>query len=190
MTGGATRIWPVAEAWDAAVEVTAVVYGVSALVIRAESRGRGPRPPREVWEAKRMAVHVAVGLSNCDYAALGRHIGLHKDTISTHCAKAREACAGEEETAAIGEMLMATASTRLRALNPIEAMRADAQAFSDPAAGLMARIDALEAYCAVVFQTARRRVSDEFRASSDAQQPSSDERKIILAATRFHRRTA
>lgn len=92
------RRWGVAETWTAAVEVTAAIYGVDEAVLRAESRGRGPRPPRSVWEAKKMAVYLAVLVSGCDRAELGRLIGFHRDTIASQCAEmqgATDADSGE-----------------------------------------------------------------------------------------------
>lgn len=96
MTGGLNRKWDIQAAWDAATAVTAMAFDVPAEIIAAPSRGRGPRPPRNVWTAKKMAVHLAVIIADCDYASLGRHLGLHRDTVASHCADMREA-SGESD---------------------------------------------------------------------------------------------
>lgn len=111
MERGGISIWPMAAAWSAAVEVTAVAYGVPPEVIAAESRGRGPRPPREVWQAKKMAVHLAIVLGQCDYAALGRQIGLHRDTVASHCAWVRDS--EDEGVGALATSLQCLAANRL-----------------------------------------------------------------------------
>ena len=85
------RRWGVAETWDAAVEVAASVYGVDQAPLRAQSRGRGPRPPRSAWAAKKMAVHLTVLVCGCERAELGRLIGFHRDTIASHCAEMQDA---------------------------------------------------------------------------------------------------
>lgn len=88
--GPLTRKWGLAQSWRAACEVVAATYGVDEALIAAESRGRGPRPPEAVWEAKKVAIHLAVVLSDCNYAALGRLIGLTRDTVASHCADVRK----------------------------------------------------------------------------------------------------
>lgn len=89
MAGGVIR-WPIGPAWSAAAQVSANAYGVQAPEITAPSRGRGPRPPQSVWAAKKMAVHLTVILTGADYACVGRHIGLHRDTVASHCAAMRQ----------------------------------------------------------------------------------------------------
>ena len=73
---GAIITWKITDAWTAAATVTAAAYGVPAALITAPSRGRGPRPATAVQLPKKMAVYLAVVLAGCDYAALGRAIGL------------------------------------------------------------------------------------------------------------------
>lgn len=92
--------WAPAQAWSICVDVVADTFGVDAALLTAESRGRGPRPPRRAWDAKKMAVHLTVLVSGCDRAELGRLIGLHKDTIASHCAEMQDAT--DEDT---GELL-------------------------------------------------------------------------------------
>ena len=84
------RLWAVAPAWRVACETTALTYGVQVGLLTAPSRGRGPRPPAAVWEAKKIAVHVTVTLAGCSYWDLGRVIGLCRDTVSSHCADVRD----------------------------------------------------------------------------------------------------
>lgn len=85
-----TLQWPIRPTWRAAVEVTATAYWVDQSDLLAPSRGRGPRPPERIWEAKKMAVHLTVLVSACSYAALAREIGFHKDTITSQCADMRD----------------------------------------------------------------------------------------------------
>ena len=87
----------IAKCWEAAVVVTAAAYGVDPALVARQSRGRGPRPPPEIWEPRKLAVHLAIVLSDATYAELGRHIGLHRDTVASHCDWAREACAQDVE---------------------------------------------------------------------------------------------
>lgn len=108
--GGQSNI---TEAWNAAVEVVAGAYRVETAILKAESRGRGPRPPQHVWEAKKLAVYIAVAASNCDYAELARHIGLHRDTVTSHCAGVRERCADETAFEIRAEALIAATLHRL-----------------------------------------------------------------------------
>lgn len=91
MAGGLTKKWSMAQAWAASVEVTAAAYDADPRDVAVQSRGRGPRPFKKVWEARKIAVYLAVVLSDCGYAELGRLIGLHRDTVASHCADVREA---------------------------------------------------------------------------------------------------
>lgn len=104
-------------AWRVAAEVTAAFYAITAADIMAPSRGRGPKPPRAVCEAKKLAVHLVVILiDRLTYSELAAAIGLHKDTVASHCAWAREASAVDpriEDNAATLEM---GARARMRAL--------------------------------------------------------------------------
>lgn len=88
----ASLTFAMTDAWLAATAVVARAYpGVTQPMLTAPSAGRaGPRPPRACWEAKKVAVHLTVSISGCDYAALGRHVGLHKDTVASHCAQVRD----------------------------------------------------------------------------------------------------
>lgn len=105
--------WPMDAAWASAAEVCAAAYRVSPEAILAPSRGRGPRPPADVWDAKKTAIYLTVVLSDCDYARVGRLIGLHKDTVSTHCAAVRNACADSADWEARVEGLALLAAHRL-----------------------------------------------------------------------------
>lgn len=109
------KVWPVADAWKAAVEVTASSYGVDAELLRAESRGRGPKPPEKARWPKKLAVYLTVALSGCQYVALAQHLALHKDTIASHCDSVREACAVDVELEERVDALMLLAATRLGA---------------------------------------------------------------------------
>lgn len=129
MAGGLASFavrWSIAEAWATASDVTAAAYGVGVELLRAESRGRGPRPPREAWEAKKVAVYLAVVLSDCDYAELGRLIGLHKDTVSSHCAAVRNSVLDSDmaETSAQALEALARGRLELNAGERLNAMRA------------------------------------------------------------------
>lgn len=82
--------WSVAQCWETAVEVTAAAYHVDAADLGAPSKGVGARPVKECWEARKIAVQLAVMLAECSYAALGRVAGLHRDTVAAHCAEVRD----------------------------------------------------------------------------------------------------
>lgn len=144
MAGGAVRKWDIGEAWDVAVTVTAAAYGIAPEMLRAESRGRGPRPPKEAWLPKKMAVHLTVVLSGSDYAELARLTGLHRDTVASHCASVRELCASDLDADVQAEGLLAFAVKRL--LNPAAPLPAPnaAEAEKLSVAWLAARVEALE----------------------------------------------
>jgi hypothetical protein len=80
---------PLPKAREAAVEVSAAAFRVDPSLISAESRGRGPKPPKHVSEAKKVAVYITVALSGCPYAEVARFIGYHRDTVCSHCADVR-----------------------------------------------------------------------------------------------------
>jgi hypothetical protein len=82
----------VASAWRAAVEVVAAAAGIDPDAIRGEGIRRGPRPSEAAREPKKIAIALAVTLSERSYASLARHVGLHKDTVCSHCADIRKAC--------------------------------------------------------------------------------------------------
>ena len=65
-----------------------------------------------------MAVHVAVIVADCDYAELGRLIGLHKDTVASHCASVRDDCAISDQVERISELLVQLALVRLSVAPP------------------------------------------------------------------------
>lgn len=109
---GPVQSWPLPAAWDAAVEVTAAVYGVAPGPLRAPSRGRGPRPPERAREPKKVAVWLAVLLSGRDYKAVARFLGLHKDTVSSHCADIREEAIDDARERQL-DALAAAATVRL-----------------------------------------------------------------------------
>lgn len=140
----------VAQSWQAAVAVTAAAYGVDPAVLGAESRGRGPRPPADIWEPRKMAVHLAVVISGVSYAALGRHIGLHRDTVASHCADVRDAIHDEIESASLAleplaKSLERLARARLVALhsNRIDAVRAHLAMLEQATAELVGSSDEL-----------------------------------------------
>lgn len=85
--------WGIEQTWEAVAIVTASVYGVDAALVRAESRGRGPRPPAGAREPRKVAMFVAVSVAGCDYIDLARHLRLHKDTVCAHCAELRDSLA-------------------------------------------------------------------------------------------------
>lgn len=97
--------WSLSSAWDCAVEVTAMAYGITPQELHAPSRGRGPRPPKSAWEPKKVAVHLTVVITDCGYAELGRHLGLHRDTVASHCAWARSAMANDEQLEGLAHAL-------------------------------------------------------------------------------------
>ncbi len=106
--------WAMDTCWRAAVAVTGAVYDVPGDLILADSRGRGPRPPQRVWEAKKMAVHLAVILSGCRYAQLARTIGYHRDTVTSHCEDMRGAVMADPVVERLAEALEAAARFRLK----------------------------------------------------------------------------
>lgn len=170
MTARLTHRWPIGDAWEAACEVTALTMGVDVDALRAPSRGRGPRPPKAAWMAKKMAVHVAVVLAECDYAVLGRLIGLHRDTIASHCAAIREACAGDDREDLRSEMLVGAASFRLEALVGAGKPRQVRRDIRSPIADMGGQLAAIETYLHDVLDRARSKLSDEvqfIRRSSD-----------------------
>lgn len=155
--------FPTADAWDAVVAVTAPAYGVAAEILGAPSRGRGPRPPKEVWSARKMAVHLGVAVAGCDYAELGRHVGLHRDTVAGHCALMRAACADDDDMQVLARGLELAARTRLLAAGAPAMIRVS---FPDANARFLnvsfdRRINALERHMADFFAGVRKRLSDD-----------------------------
>lgn len=139
-------------AWRVAVEVAAQAYYVPPQAIRAPSRGRGPKPPAPVCEAKKVAIYLTVILvDGLQYAELAALIGLHKDTVSSHCAWAREADHLEEKIAAL-ELL---GRARIKAM-------ADTPAIRLAADQMLAVRNAIHAYAEEVF----RQLADETEPSS------------------------
>lgn len=119
-----------AEAWAAATAAVASAYGVEAELLRAESRGRGPRPPARVREPKKLAMHLTVVLSGCSYAELGQATGHHKDTVASHCEDVRGAILADDavEAAAAQVEGLARAHLELRARTHAQAARGFASA--------------------------------------------------------------
>ncbi len=103
----------IALGWEAAAQVTASAFSLAPDQVAAASRGRGPRPPECVWLARKLAVHIAVVVTECDYAALGRHIGLHRDTVASHCASVRQLLGDDPELEALSEGLELGARRRI-----------------------------------------------------------------------------
>jgi hypothetical protein len=76
-------------AFELAATAAASAYDVNPAAITAPSRGRGYKPPAEVAAAKKLALWLTVASTSCGYAELGRAIGLHRDTVCSHCADVR-----------------------------------------------------------------------------------------------------
>jgi hypothetical protein len=108
----ATRTWPAEQAWLAVTEVTASAYGVELELLRAPSRGRGPRPPERAREPKKVAVYLTVLLSGADCAAVARQLHLHRDTVWKHCEEVR-LWADEDVVEQNLQVLAAAASVKL-----------------------------------------------------------------------------
>lgn len=131
----------IAVAWETAVALCAATWGVTPDAIAAESRGRGPRPPEAVREPKKVAIYLAVTLADCQYTQLATVIGLHKDTVASHCDDIRNRCADDVEFEEQVEALVASARTRakarvaariaLRAPDPTAAAHEALRAFAD-----------------------------------------------------------
>jgi hypothetical protein len=140
MSGGLVRKWDIAAAWDAAVATSASAFDVPAALIAAPSRGRGPRPPQSIWTAKKMAVHLTVIIADCDYASLGRFLGLHRDTVASHCADMREAAAGCDWSEIQAVALERTARLRTEQISSerTDALRAQVALMDDTLAQLNA----------------------------------------------------
>ncbi|HEY1447493.1 MAG TPA: hypothetical protein VGF33_03075 [Caulobacteraceae bacterium] len=77
------------EAFEAAADAVAGVFDLDPDDILAPSRGRGPRPPPEVWGPKKLVVYLTVASTNATYAEVARAVVLHKDTVASHCADVR-----------------------------------------------------------------------------------------------------
>lgn len=169
MAGGAVQKWEIGQAWDMAVTVTAAAYGIAPEILRAESRGRGPRPPKDAWLPKKMAVHLTVVLSGSDYAELARLTGLHRDTVASHCASIRDLCATDLDADTQAEGLLAFAVNRL--LNPGAPLPQPATPSEErlSLAWLNARMEVLEAL-----------VRDLIRRDGDHPTAAQDHGKLIL----------
>ena len=135
--GGATH-WPVDETWRTAAEVTATSYWVPAADLMAPSRGRGPRPPEHLWEAKKMAVHLTVLVSGCSYAALARTLGFHKDTITSQCAEMRDRVLMDDAMEVKSSALEALVRWRLQSVarERVDSLRAQLALLETTTAGL------------------------------------------------------
>jgi hypothetical protein len=83
--------WSVQASWEAAVFVTARAYQLDRSILgETAAGGRGPRTPQPYWEARKVAIYVAVLAVDCTYAALGRVIGTHRDTVTSQCKDVQE----------------------------------------------------------------------------------------------------
>lgn len=143
--------WSVPETWLAAVEVAAAAHGVAEDAIRAQSRGRGYKPPPAVARARQCALYLTVLVSDCGYAELARHVGFHRDTVHSHCMEMqahadvdRVELASERLEALVRQRLaagMRSAAARLRAR--LEQMEADA-AFAE--ASIVASSDSVPTF--------------------------------------------
>ncbi len=85
--------WPIAAAWRAAVLATSAAYDLAPEALTAPSRG----------------------LTGARYAAIGRHVGLHKDTVQSHCTRMRAALADDVELEERAEGLRVTVTASLAA---------------------------------------------------------------------------
>jgi hypothetical protein len=108
------RLWEIEHAWSTASAIAAAAWKIDPGLIRAPSRGRGPRPPEEAREPKKVAISLAVTLAGCDYAELAKHLALHKDTVTSHCASVRERCAADRSFELIVQQLEDEARAQLR----------------------------------------------------------------------------
>lgn len=176
MAGGRLR-WDLAEAWAAASEVTAAAWAVDAAAIKAPTRGRGARPPPQVWEPKKIAVYLAISLSNGDQAELARLLGMHKDTVSSHCAWARERALVDARFEVQLETVLAAADVRLQlqGCTPLGDGDDDGPDPSTP----RGRLAALQLHMSGVFAKARAALSD---VTSDASRASSDDHENVMMA--------
>lgn len=101
------------QVWTASVAVTAAAFAVREDLIAAPTRGRGPRPPEAARWPRKVAIHLAVIVSDCDYLELARLLGMHKDTISSHCAELRQRCADDPSVEALSEAMAVLCLRRL-----------------------------------------------------------------------------
>lgn len=173
--------WPLDAAWRAAVQVTEGTFGLTPGAITAPSRGRGPRPPAEVREPKKLAIYLANSLADCDYAALARHVGLHKDTVHSHCAAVREALIGDEDLAQLVDTLGSVAIVNME----VRGIVANAPKSSPLAKSAMRqRLRALRGFLEVMFEEAFEAASDEAQGSSDRSplHPTAVQKKFRAAA--------
>jgi hypothetical protein len=113
----------VAEVWPVAVAIAATCHRVPPEWLTAPTRGRGARPPVEAWEAKRHAIVAAIVVSGCSYTEIGRLLGMHKDTISHHCAVVARQDAGESASAKISETVGVAFSVKPLAVRTAERRR-------------------------------------------------------------------
>lgn len=167
----------VAQAWDAAAEIVAAFYGVPATLLKASSRGRGPRPPEAAWMPKKVAVALAVILSDCRYADLAREIGLNKDTVASHCAAVRKAAFDDHALERQMDTMHAAAAVRLELTDRV-GEAAPAHDHSTP----RGRITALRMHMNGLFAQALRAFpTDEAPPSSVDFEPSSvDDGNVIV----------
>lgn len=177
-------VWPLEPAWDVAVKAVSAAYRVDPNSITAESRGRGPRPPEAIREPKKVAIYLAVTLTGCDYAALGRHVGLHKDTVTSHCAWAREACAGDAE---LERRVEALGSAAIVLLEIAGAVPTKPKPPTPPAGSISrTRLHDLQDFMDGVFEAAFKSLTDEETTFIRRNSASSDANENIfqLAGTR------
>ena len=108
------RRWPMGPAWQAAASVAALYFDVDRLAIQAPSRGRGPRPAGEVWLPKKVAIYLAVMLTDADCAGLARYLGMHRSTVARHCGELRIARSDSPDLDGLIENLRALAVAKLQ----------------------------------------------------------------------------
>ena len=129
-------------AWEAAVVVTARLYKLKPSELGAVRAGEDPtraRTQRRCWEARKVATIIAVVVADCTYAALARAIGLHRDTVTAHCAQFHAMCEVDPLLEHRAEVLERYA--RAEMLSRMEGERAKIE--RDLADGLAVKLDRL-----------------------------------------------
>lgn len=106
------------------MEVVGAAYRVDPAIIRADSRGRGPKPPAHAIEAKKVAIFITVALCDCSYALLAKTIGYHKDTVCSHCDEVRRMCDDDAIEAEV-DRLIGLAAKRAGVPRPASMARPD-----------------------------------------------------------------
>ena len=143
MIGGVSK-WAVDEAWEAAGNVVASAYRVDVALLRAESRGRGPKPLEELREPRKIAVYLTVLLSDCSGAELAARLRLHKDTINSHAAEIRKRLLVDGDLETRIDALALLATERLRGAPERMAPAPEQLTLQAVVSAIHARFDRLE----------------------------------------------